>query len=350
MSEMSSVNLDPQDFVQPDVAADEAVSYYQQSLEYFKTELKEIAVSRAELVYLGTLKGESPAEHWTGAISPTKRLANGEVTQEELDHAVEMLLPCFVPVTKGAPKRCVDGRGIAGYDDKDPAWFGRALGPQTQGGVIGDAIGKRLSKGYEPGATILGDVQDYVKNGNSDYAAGAHVDNHGDDADSGCGQFAGLERKNDIHIEERAETATERLEYLYDKANLPFPEHHVEVLDSNAESIKDNELQYFADKSEVIAWLRRQNPEAVAELLDGHFEATATLNFDRGQTFHTDHYNALTNNNVHNFNLDVWNIMDEHSEEAFFVLADVMATLMDLTAGDLGVYAIIPKATEPKAA
>ncbi len=330
-----------------DLLVQEKVQDVLSSVEYYldltKQELKEIAMNEAEIISLGSLRGETSADDWRGTISPTDRLNSKEVTQEELDRAEENLLPCFVPVGEGAPKRCVDGRTVKGYKDKLASWFGRKLGPQVQGASMGDVMGSRLKSGYKKDATILGDVKALGTALKSRFGLGAHTDNHGDNPDTGCGQLGGAEARTATYLDNRSQTIVSRAKDVYEAAVLPFPTHKVPELVKNAKSLEENKTEYFGDLAKVIPLIREEAPQAVPEQVGQHKEAFVTINLWPGYTFHTDHFNVLTDDNVHSFNLDAWAIIEEHGEDAFFVLADAIATLMQLTKGDLELKLVRPK-------
>lgn len=311
-------------------------------LEEFKLESKEMAEQEATLICLGNLRGETPASDWTGKISLSKRLKNGEITEAEVDEATSKLNESFVAVGIGAPKRCVDGSTIAGYDDKDPKWYGRPLGPQVQGGTIGGASGSRLAKGYQAGATLLDDVKASI-NTDSRFAPGDHTDNHSTGNATGCGQIDGQERRSVIFTNERFQTVARLLKGVYEKIDADFPQEKVKELEINGRSLNKHRDDYYSNGYEILNLLTEANANAIEKLIRPHAEVSLTINFVDDTTFHRDHYNARSNSAIQNFNLDAWNIIEEHADDAFFVLADAVATLMDLTDGSLLFYLRLPK-------
>ncbi len=316
-------------------------------LDITKYELKEIAMQDGKLVYLGELSGDGPKEHWTGSISLENRLASGEITEPEIETEAlgSALNSSFVPVAIGAPKRCVDGSTIEGYDDNDPEWYGRSLGPQIQGGTTGDASGIRLAKGYEAGATLLEDVRDVADNGSSEFAPGDHTDDHASGDKTGCGQIDGHERRSEIYTDElRSKTVTDVVGFLYDKAGLNLPKDKLVTALASGKTLNEHASEYYSEAHGILEYLQTQNPNSVEKLVRPHAEVSLTLNFVTGTTFHRDHYNAQTDAKLQNFNLDVWNVIEEHGEDAVFVLTDAVATLMDLTDGSLKVFARVPNA------
>lgn len=319
--------------------------YNELLLENIKLEMKEMSSERAELIYVGELRGNTPPEHWTGTISLAKRLESGEITEDELNEALGLINSCYVPVKLGAPKRCVDGRSVEGYDDKDPDSYGRGLGPQVQGGTEGDVIGSRLAKGYEPGATYNSDLKKYAKESKSKFGVGGHIDNRAklDEGKTGCGQRDGEERRLPVYNDDRYSTVISRLSDTYGAVDLEQPKGKAEELKANAAELDTHADEYFADKSEATKTVLRLNPNGLEKLVGVHNEAAIVVNFDEDWTLHRDHFAALTGNKIHCFGLDGWDIVNEHGEDAYFVLADAVNTTMDLTDGTIKLFIRRPK-------
>ncbi len=316
-------------------------------LNVIKRERKEVSNDQAELVFLGELRGDTNPDHWTGAISLTKRLDSGEITSEEVEEAKSRINDCYGPATFGAPKRCGDGSTIEGYDDNDPEWYGRPLGVQQFGGTNSDAIARRLKIGYQPGATRLNDVEDAIENHYSEFSAGDHSDVHAQGDGTGCGQIDGEQRRFAIFGDnEKGKTLITIERDLYQKAGLVFPEEKTGQLLASGKSIHDNANDYFVDGNASILNLiksKNSNQFAVERLTRPHPEVFLVLNFVEDTTFNRDHFNAPTNAKIGAFGIDVWSIIKEHGEDAFYVLADTVATGMDLTDGTLQVVARVPK-------
>lgn len=214
-------------------------------LEMIKQEQK-MSAEQGQLVSLGELRGDTPPEHWTGGISLAERIEGGELMREEVDARHEQLPNYFREVTIGAPKRCGDGRTIAGFDPLSPQWYSRGLGVQILGGTGGDATGIRLSKGFEADATFAGDVSTTAKNHRSDFAPGDHTDENAGGEKTGCGAIDGQQRKNEIHVSpERSKTLQTILTFVYDKAGLPLPLALFRQLKQNAQSIHDHADEFL---------------------------------------------------------------------------------------------------------
>ncbi len=315
----------------------------QHLLDITKQELQEKSMMEATFLYAGELRGETDKQHWTGAISLEKRLQSGELTEEDVKAATERLPQSFVNVSEGAPKRCVDGRTIEGYQDTAASWYGRALGPQVQGGTAGDVIADRFKKGYETGATFVDDVKAYLSHNQSKYAPGDHVDDHAEGSKTGCGAVDGQERKLGVYISDRAKSLEAVLSAMYGAVDQTIPKEKIDALKQQAAILSKHAESYFNKKELVIDDLKGQNSHSVEKLVGSHNEVSLTLNFVEGTTFHRDHYNSFTQGKIQNFNLDVWAILEEHGEDAFYVLADAVSTVLDLTDGSLRLFVRLPK-------
>lgn len=327
-----------------DYKMDKATQTEQERLlpEVIKQE-KEISAEQGKLVSLGILMGDTAPEHWTGAISLSRRLDSEELTRDEVNQQHSQLSEYFVEAKMGAPKRCGDGRTVDGFTPLSINWHLRGLGVQIFGGSCGDATGIRLSKGYTADVTFVDDVESITMNHESDFALGDHTDDHAEGEKTGCGAIDGQLRKNEIYLDlERGKTLQTIMEFLYDKAGLPLPAGLFEQLKQNAQTINDYADEYFADKHLVLDTIKDQSPNGVEPLVGEHNETSLTLNFVEGTTFNRDLYNAGSDGKIQNFNVDVWSILKEHGDNAGFVLADAVATALDLTDGSIEVFARVP--------
>lgn len=307
---------------------------------------QELSKEQGNLVKLGVLRGDTNPEHWTGSISLASRLESGELSRDEVDIQLTKLPKFFIEAKVGSPKRCGDGRTITGFDPQSTQWHSRGLGVQIFGGTGGDATGIRLSKGYETDATFIGDIKTTALNHESDFAPGDHTDDHAQGDKTGCGAIDGQERKNDIYLDsERSQTLETILKFVYDKAGLPLPVKIFAQLAQNSQSIKNHADEYFADKHLALNTIEAQSIQGIESLTGQHNEISLTMNFVKGTTFNRDLYNTDTDGKIQNFNIDVWAIIQEHGENASFVLADAIATALDLTDGSIEVFARMPKNT-----
>ena len=319
----------------------------QKLLESIINQEKEISAEKGSIVNLGQLKGETPPEHWTGNISVQKRIENGDITQAEINKHHSQLGGYFTEVDYGSPKRCGDGRIKLGFNFEEI--INQKYGVQDFGGTVGDAIGTRLSKGYEAGSSLVSDVKETIMNFDSKFAAGDHTDDHAEGEKTGCGAIDGQQRKNIILTDnEKFVTVKTVLSYLCDKAGLELKDNFFERLSQNSNSLKQHAYEYFKDVHLVLDDIKKQSPNGVETLSGVHNETSLTLNFVPGTTFNRDLYSYETESKIQNFNIDVWAILKEHGENTPFVLADDIATALDLTDGSIEVFARIPN-DEPEA-
>lgn len=329
-----------------------AETHLAEDLEVVKRELRERSAREGQMTDLGTLSNGQHEHLWNRgekAISLKRRIDAGEVSPHDVEEGVARLGSSFVPTTKGAPKRCVDGSTNEAYNDNDPRSYGRVLGPQIQGGTADEAVAMRLIEdtvGYES-ATLLTDM-DIAAAHPSEYAPGGHTDNLANAEKSGCGAVDGQLRKLAMYSHpETAEIIEQVATTILDLAEgKPVPPTGVfATLQANAQKLA-TQANYFPAPQEFLAKLRSLNPNGVEKMIRPHAEISLTLNFVRGTTFHRDHFNAATNSKIQNFNLDVWAILDEHEPAVASVLvADAVATVMDLTDGSLRLFARLPQET-----
>lgn len=320
------------------------------TLEIVRQEIHEMSAQEGEVTFLSTLSGGENAHLWVGGISRTKRFEpDGDLHGKEalVAEREKALGRHFVQTTAGAPKRCVDGRTRLGYDGTKAGSYGQALGPQVQGGSVDEAAAYELAKDInevenQMATDFVEAVERYVETHQSDFEPGDHDDDHGG---LGCGAVKTMPDKVDMYNDPEAVPVIKSTTTTILNADDKQPTSGVfEKLQANSARLVARKEQYFADLARTVDVLRARNAQAV-EKLGGvpHNEMSLTLNFVRGTTFHRDDYNGATEGLVQNFNLDVWNIIDEHPPEvAEILIADAVATLMKLTDGTLNVYARLP--------
>lgn len=317
----------------------------QRILQQIIKQEQEMSTKEGLIIELGILRGETLSEHWnSGGISLSNRLKSNELKQSEVNVQHSKLERFFVEAKVGAPKRCGDGREIESYDPLSSKWHERGLGVQIFGGTGGDATGIRLAKGFEPNTSFVHDVEQTAKEYQSDFAPGDHTDNHAEADKTGCGAIDGQIRKNNIYNDsDKLDTLKNVLNFLYDTAGLSIPVDFYDRIKQNSASIKEHAEEYFADKHLALEAIIEQSPSGIEPLIGKHNETSLTLNFVDGTTFDRDRYSADSGARIQNFNVDVWAIIKEHKEEAAFVLADQVATALDLTDGTLEVFARLPQ-------
>jgi hypothetical protein len=301
------------------------------------------------------LSGEKNQELWTGGISLAARLkpnytpAANRLTMDEVRSRVSALGQFFVPTRRGAGVRCIDGSTLLGYDDMDPRWFARSLGPQVQGGTLGEAVAWRMWHGVENGEEVsfLKDLQK-VAELPTRYGVGAHTDDHANaDAKSaaeksGCGQYDGQARKLPLYGQAApSDLMVSTAATLLDLANIQANPKSFERLQTSARDLL-RRTAYFASAHEAIAEIHKLNPEGLEKVVRPHNEVSLTVNFVPGTTFHRDHYNAGTDSKIQNFGLDAWYIVEKYGEAGYALVVDAVATAMDLTDGSLLLFARLP--------
>lgn len=323
----------------------------EQGIDYLaivKSALRESSEKGGTVQDLGILSGGEHEALWSGAISLRQREASGEVTISELTEVVPRLAGSFIPIAKGAAKRCVDGSSVVGYEDSAPADFGRQLGPQVQGGTVDETITMRLLHGFGAGesASLLKDMDTFAQRHQSDFAPGDHTDNHADETMTGCGAIDGQLRKLAMYGDgAKVQTMESIATSIMALGGKRPPAGMLSRLQTSAAMLLQRPDYFPSRPQSVLDKLRRLNPGGVEKLARPHGEVSLTINFVPGTTFHRDHYNAMTGAKLQNFNLDAWTIFDEYDDEAFALFIDAAATLMDLTDGSLRLFARLPRGT-----
>lgn len=315
----------------------------QTKLQDFVKQDQEKSLEQGKIVPLGILRQNTEPAHWTGAITLDGRIERGELTQAEVDTQHQKLNHFFVDANFGSPKRCGDGRPIEGYSPTSIDWYNKSRGAQIFGGTGGDAIGLRLAKGFTDGSSFSSDVAITSSVFSTDFAPGDHIDDHAEGQKTGCGAIDGQARKNDIFSDsEKFQTIETVLTFLYEKAGMSLSKEFFYKLKQNAESLHENSQSYFSDMHTAQTEISKISPNGIEKLIGKHNETSLTLNFVEGTTFDRDRYGYDTDGKIQNFNIDVWSILKEHKKDAGSVLADQIATALDLTDGSIELFVRIP--------
>ena len=310
---------------------------------------------RTPIEWIGKLSDLIPVEQFHGTVSIAKRLESDEVTQAAVDRAKEYVVKCYVPVTPGAGIRCVEDRNEVGYDDSDPASY--QLGPQIQGGTVDIAVAKRLARGAGGATDVLADIDTAVTEGDDTFLPSTHTDEaHQADGEMGCGAQKGQETKLDYYQDEsHMQSIAGVTRTVFDKASRKASEKALGALPQNASELKAVP-GYFANLAQAgarVSELNGGNPESRKVVEGAHNAAFVVLNFDRDNrsTLNPGKLNAYTDGEIMSFGLDVWYILDTYPEdEATDLIADAVATLMNLTDGSLEVGLRLPATETPVAA
>jgi hypothetical protein len=323
-------------------------------LEAIKQEAHEMANEQAELLDIGVLRTPENSHLWNNSektISLARRLESGEITEAELQEAEGRLNEAYIAVSKGAPKRCIDGSTLEGYDDTNPEHYGRPLGPQIQGGIADEAYAMRLTKGLsaEPNATLLTDIEIVASEHSADFAPGDHTDNvnHGNPDNTGCGAVNGMEVKTErILDEETSDFAHGVTTTVLGIENIVPDESALADLRTRAAELRDKPGYFPEHVAEVLKKITELYANGIEKLVRPHNEAFLVINFVRGTTLHRDHFNAATDSKIQAFSLDAWYIIDEYGEEGYALVMDAVLTAMNLTDGSLRVKARLPKRSD----
>ncbi len=321
------------------------------SVEYL-AEAKRFLMDRSEregqFECIGTLSGGKNEHLWNQgekAISFARRKETGEITQAEEAAAFALLPKYFVPVSKGAPLRCVDGSTIEGYDDSDPRLYGRPLGPQIQGGTADEAFAYRLNQPPEAaaGAHLLDDIDTVAEESHSDFAVGDHTDDRANHDNCGCGAIMGFVRKLQMYCDpEAAPVIKETADSLLAFAKVRPTQASFDRIQASAVALAQNHDYMPASPQDILNKLLNLNPGGLEKLIRPHGEISLTINLVSGTTFHRDSYNAVTNSKLQNFNLDAWAVIEEYGEDGYALVLDAVETLMDLTDGTLKLFVRLP--------
>lgn len=301
----------------------------------------EVMSQEAKVVSLGKLSDLLPDVTFRGNISITRRLETGSATIEGLAQANEALHKSYVPTTPGASLRCVDGRGILGYDDEDPKSY--EVGPQVQGGTPDIAVARRLRKGVDVDAKLESDIDELVSNTSQKYLPSGHTDDHTPDGEFGCGALKGQEVKLGYYEDAGLVDAISGVTgAVMDLAGKKLHDNFAETLQQNAKALSEISNSYFAGKPDILEYLEKFNKDAKRVKTGNHNEFKVVLNFVHGTTLNSGKMNMLTDGEYNAFGLDVWYIMENFGDDAPFILADALATLINLTDGSLEVEARLP--------
>ncbi len=303
-------------------------------LDAIKHKEREMSIQEATIETIGSLSAGANLELWRGNISVEKRLEDSEISQDELDANHELIGQFFVPVSRGAAERCVDGSKIEGYDANDANWNARPLGPQYAGGTVGAARSLRRYLGPDSSATIATDIDKLLDEYPRHFAPGNHTDDQSPVDRTGCGNedycretsLAIVDPKSGRVIKDIADA-------IMASGNLYVPGEAFAELQKNTKAIL-KEDDYFLPAQQVISKIEALNPNGIETLVRPHTETTLTVNWKTGTTFNRDAYNAATDSKTGNFNLDAWAIFEEYGLDiGYAMIVDAVATLMQITDG-----------------
>lgn len=302
--------------------------------ESTKRREREMSTQQATIDVIGSLSGGESRDLWRGKISLQSRLDSGEINPDELESATKRVNQFYVPVSKGASIRCVDGSGIKGYDKQSAIWYGRPLGPQVAGGTAGAALAMRLTSGANPGATLLNDIERIAEDYSRDYLSGDHTDDQVGDSKTGCGEIdEGLPKLAAIVGPLTGQIIKSKADAIMASGGMVAEPGAFEKIQNNARVLQEIE-GYYSPAKEILEKIKSLNPSGVEVLVRPHSEITLTINWQPLTTFDRDAYNSETDSKIGNFNLDAWAIFEEFGEEiGYAMIVDAVATVMAISDG-----------------
>lgn len=329
-------------------------AYQHLDMGVITVDLQEQSEREGRMVDLGTLSDDTDPSIWQGKASLAARIERGEITEARVGDHLAKLPRHYVPVTKGAPRRCVDDRGVAGFDPANPESY--VLGPQFQGGTIEDAYTTRLGEitkarkagqPVEVGCTIADDVAVAMERP-SMFAPGDHTDDHHSPDATGCGLADTMPVKNARIAAEPAlvDAATTKTDAVLALDGRRAPEGVYRDMAASAGELAKHP-GYFATMQRAFELIQQRSLQGMPLLTGPHLPGSVTLNFVRGTTFNTSGYAADTNGELYNFGFDAWAVIDEYpSEQAATIIADAVITLSQLTDGSPRLLARLPQETQ----
>jgi hypothetical protein len=259
---------------------------------------------------IGTMKEVAPTTSFNeNGISLIKRQESGEISEQDLQVALEIYSRSFVPAAIRANQRCGDGRSEEYVEGSDYELLTRPLGPQFMGATITPAVARRLVEGFDDNSTLDSDIEEIrtaVLVTGSEVAI--HTDDHGP---CGCGACAKLEKGLENYEEEAGEPELARAiagQYFVEEAYL-----------QQRANAKDIPAGYAADKEGLPDRMAaKYGPGAKQVYVGGHDEAFVSLNYRVGEVFNREWCNAeiyrVTGKRIQFFNIDVWPFIEQAKE------------------------------------
>lgn len=315
----------------------------------------EVMSERTPIEWIGKLSDLIPTEQFHGSISPRSRLESGEITQDQLDRAKEYVGRCYVPATEGTGIRCVEDRNEVGYNDSDPASY--QLGPQVQGATVDIAVATRLARGVEGATDVLTDIETAVQESDGTFISSTHTDEtHQAEGEMGCGTQKGQETKLGYFQDSTHMQSIEGVtRVIFEKAAQKVSDQALADLPGSAADLASlpGYFENLAGAGIRVSELNGGNPQSRKTVEGVHNAAFVVLNLDGSnrETLNPGKLNVYTDGEIMSFGLDVWYILDTYPKEvATDLIADAIATLMNLTDGSLEVGLRLPAEEVPVAA
>jgi hypothetical protein len=271
-------------------------------------EIKEQSRQRGEVIVLGAIHDLAPSAQFKGKNSVAKRLAAGEIAQDQLDKAISIIGDFYVPITPMAPERCVEDR--PGTERDTDMEIGRALGPQYPSGSAGYTIPYRLAIGEidvarENNTSELDDLRTTNEiTFRAGQTPGGHDDvpNHGKkDGSTGCGSQDTKKAQLEDYLPENVQGTQELTQAVLGDS---FNQEDFDEVAANGAELLDYK-DYFSDNHEILDELRRVNPGGVETAVGKHKACILAINTVEGDTFLRETFADQFDDDIMAHNLDV---------------------------------------------
>ena len=172
------------------------VPMYDESTTMAIRSTAEKSLAGTEIISVGSLSEIAPDAKFVGSISLKNKLESGSITQKELEKTKAILTECYVPVSKGLPMRCGDGRGEEGTEELGfIELLQRELGTQAMGASQTHAMANRMVSDPSDEVTLEKDLMDIRASiVEAESEIGLHTDTHQHEpGKTGCGAVNGTE-------------------------------------------------------------------------------------------------------------------------------------------------------------
>ncbi|MBI5357487.1 hypothetical protein HZB74_01420 [Candidatus Saccharibacteria bacterium] len=281
----------------------------QSGLDELKTSIHEQSQNSGQIVIVGALNEVTPDVLWSGGVSLSSRIENGEISVDDAARGFEAASMSYVPTAKGAAIRCGDERENEGYDDNDPVKFERALGPQAFGASVSMSVAYSVLKRTlkpEYAGSIEQDIKEFDEIlRQAGYTSGTHGD--AKSGKDGCGANMSLEKQLWTLSNAYSDQTGGYLGLV--KAYMGQDEFSNDAFSRVSESARANVTAaglYIPSPSEIVDTVCSINPKGYEQRGGEHLGVGLIKNMVPNTTLHTDHQNALTNGRMPVFSVDSW--------------------------------------------
>ncbi len=273
-------------------------------------------------------------------VYPPEKIWNQEgvslhrrLTQDpDLEHRVAKVLQAenlesyIVKADDTAPTRCIDGRILAGWDDK-PELQARSLAPKVAGGTVHAALAHRVLDTEHMAVNLQfeEDIRRVIERFKDiGIGFGGHIDDHQSGSNTGCGAVDNINLILDRlqrpeHQEQLRGLAHLILGDAYDGRYIVNEVIgrmlYLDALKPIYMPKENNDPKgEFLYKKTVVETIRHQtgsSAESVPSLSGPHNEVALMLNYIPGTTFDTDRFSHDNQHELQLFGWDVWHMYEE---------------------------------------